>query len=102
MDHAESQRGRLARIGTVEGYLALLLLVLCFVAPRLIPAVPEPYDLPVGFSLWAFAWLFSLSGTRHGRGYGRLAAGLSLILLSLHAIAVLFLVLGGAIITRHS
>ncbi len=97
-NNADLQRGRLARIGTIEGYLALLLIVLCVLTPRVIPPAPEPYDLPVGFSLWAALWLFSLSGLRHGHGYGRLAAGVSLALLSLHAIAVVYLVLGGAVL----
>jgi len=72
------------------------------VAPKLIPPVPEPYNLPVGITLWAAAWLFSLSGTRHGRGYGRFAAGLSLTLLSVHAILLVGLILGGATFIDHA
>jgi hypothetical protein len=93
-DYAEMRRARLARIGTVEGYLALPFTV-SVVAPKLIPPVPEPYDLPVGIALRAIAWLFSLSGTRHGRGYGRFAAGLSLTCLSVHAICLVVLILVG-------
>jgi hypothetical protein len=100
-NNAELRRERLARIGTVEGYLALLLIVLCLVSPKVIPPALEPYDLPVGVALWGAAWLFSISGIRHGQAYGRWAAGLSLTLLSLHAITVAYLVFGGAIFGRH-
>jgi hypothetical protein len=100
-DNAELRRGRFSRIGTVEGYLSLPLLIVGVLAPALIPPVPEPYGVAVGIALWAIAWLLSLSGTRHGRGYGRLAAGLSLTLLSMHAICLIVLILGGAILIHH-
>jgi hypothetical protein len=101
-DNAELRRGRLSRIGTVEGYLSLLLLVLLFVQPLLAPPLPEAYELPIGISLWAVAWLLSLSGTRHGLGFGRIAAGLSLSVLSLHALAVVYLLLGGGTIIHRN
>src|SRR6516162_3346585 len=97
--NAELDQGRLARMGSVEGYLALLLIVICIVPRRIIPPAPEPYTLPIGLSLWAAAWLFSLGGIRHGHVYARLAAGASLAVLSLHAVAFVYLLLGGAVLT---
>jgi hypothetical protein len=94
-------RGRLARIATIEGYLAILLTLLSVLPLKVMPPVPEPYVLPVGVSIWAGAWLFSISGTRHGHGYGRLAAGLSLTFLSLQAIGTVYLLLGGAAVLTH-
>jgi hypothetical protein len=99
--NAELGQGKLARLGTVEGYLALALTVVGIFPGRIIPPAPEPYTLPVAFSLWAAAWLFSISGIRHGHGYGRLAAGSSLALLSLHAVALICLIFGGAVLIRH-
>jgi hypothetical protein len=101
IDNDQLRGRKLSRIATVEGCLALLLIVNFFVVPRLAPPLPEPLDLTVGVFLWALAWLFSISGTRHGRGYGRWAAALSLSLLSLHALAFAALLLGGATIHHH-
>jgi hypothetical protein len=39
--------------------------------------------------MWALAWVLSLSGVRIGKGGGRVAAGFTLALLSLHAATLL-------------
>jgi hypothetical protein len=84
-DH-ERRRERLSRVGTVEGYVAL---VIGLVAPLLLPTIPSPYGEGLGITMWALAWVLSLSGVRIGKGGGRVAAGITLGLLSLHAVALL-------------
>jgi hypothetical protein len=85
----ERRRARLARVGTIEGYAAFVILLICIVPPSFTPRIPEPYGLAIGITLWALAWIFSLSGTRFGKGGGRIAGGFTLTLLILHAVAIL-------------
>jgi hypothetical protein len=86
---AHSKHARLSRVGTIEGYLAFLILVSFFAATPFVQRIPEPYGQAIAITLWALAWIFSLSGVRHGKGAGRVAAGFTLGLLSLHALTLL-------------
>jgi len=76
------------RAGSIEGYLALTLMAFGYVwAGKYGPSFPEPYEPVIGISLWTFWLLFAVSGVRHGRGWGRVAAGVALAVFSLNAIA---------------
>jgi hypothetical protein len=88
-DDHERRREALSRVGTVEGYVAFVVLLIGLVAPPLLPTIPSPYGEGLGITMWALAWVFSLSGVRIGKGGGRAAAGFTLALLSLHAVTLL-------------
>jgi hypothetical protein len=87
-DH-ERRRERLSRVGTVEGYVAFVVLLIGLVAPLLLPTIPSPYGEGLEITMSALAWVLSLSGVRIGNGGGRVAAGFTLALLSLHAVTLL-------------
>ncbi len=74
-------------IGSVEGYLALALIVLSFLAPR----VDHPSnDIVIGGSVYAgIAFALAVGGVRFGKGGGRLAAQVALGVLSLWLLVVL-------------
>ena len=83
------KHARLSRVGTIEGYFAFLILVSFFAATAVARRMPEPYGQAVAITLWALAWIFSLSGIRYGKRAGRVAAGLTVTLLSFHALTLL-------------
>jgi hypothetical protein len=70
-----------ARRGTIEGYLGLLVVVVYLVFPMLFPHRPLLVTLFVGLGLSGLGLLFSLWGIRFGRGGGRVAAWISLVVL---------------------
>ena len=65
------------------------MLLAFFVSPLLLPAIPNPFGQGLWITLWGLAWVLSLSGARIGKGGGRVAAGFTLALLSLHAVTFL-------------
>jgi phosphatidylserine synthase len=77
-------RGTLA---SVEGYLALALVILPFLAP----SVDHPSnDMAVVGAVWAgIAFGLAVGGVRFGKGRGRLAAQVALVALSLWLLVVL-------------
>ena len=74
-------------IASVEGYLALVLLVLPFLAP----SVDHPSnDMVIGGAVCAgIAFGLAVGGVRFGKGGGRLAARVALGVLSLWLLCVL-------------
>lgn len=82
MKASETEKSEHARRGTVEGYLALLVVVIYLVFPMLFPHRPLLVTLIVGLGLSGLGVLFSLWGIRFGRGGGRIAAWISLVALS--------------------
>src|SRR5438046_2409932 len=80
------ERGPTASVaGCVEGYLALMLIVLAFLAP----SVDHPGN-PIGHAVYiGIAFGLALGGVRFGKGGGRLAAQVALSVLSLWLLAVL-------------
>ena len=78
------------RAGSIEGYLALAFMAVGFAWPFLRPAVPGWVELAIWISFWALSLLFAVSGFRHGRGGGRVAASVVLAILTLFAIAIVF------------
>jgi hypothetical protein len=91
-DPTEGVPGHASRIARIEGYLALLCVVALFLGPAF-PALPQPVGLALGVSIWACGWLFAISGVRHGAGGARVAAGICLAILVLHAASMLVIVL---------
>jgi len=73
-----------SKTARVEGYFALFFVLALFLDP-LFPPLPGTLGLAVGVSIWACGWLFAISGVRRGRGGARVAAGISLAALILHA-----------------
>ena len=76
-------------IASVEGYLALVLLVL----PWLTPSIDHPSkDMIIGRAVYTgAAFGLALGGVRFGKGGGRLAAWVALIILSFWLLIVLAL-----------
>jgi hypothetical protein len=74
-------------IASVEGYLALALIVLSFLAPR----VDHPSnDMAIGGAVCiGIAFGLAVGGVRFGKGGGRLAAQVALGVLSLWLLVVL-------------
>jgi hypothetical protein len=77
---AEPKRRRLSRAAQIEGYLSLPIVVLGFLNP-IFAAIPETFRMPIGITMWACAWLFAISGIRHGKDGARVVAGFALVIL---------------------
>jgi len=77
-----------SRFVRAEGYLALLFLILTVYNPALamLAIHHEQYSMPLRVIIWAIAWLFGLSGARHGSGAARVCAWVTLIVLTCMAI----------------
>jgi len=75
------------RFKDVEGYIAIVFVILTFVNPVLaaFPRRYATYALAIGIALWGLGWLFSISGVRRNKGGALIAAWLSLAILILHA-----------------
>jgi hypothetical protein len=85
----QERRKRRARIGNAEGWLSLAIIV----APYLMPSVDHPSKLDVILTVvvvFGGASLLALDGFRFGRGSGRVAAAVSLAILSLFLLLVVF------------
>jgi hypothetical protein len=74
-------------IATVEGYLALVIVVLCFLVPRV--DHPSNNEAIVGAVSIGIAFGLALGGVRFGEGGGRNAARIALGILSLWILVVL-------------
>jgi hypothetical protein len=90
-DEHERRRARLSLVGTVEGHLAPVVVLIGLVPPRFWPPIPDLLNQGIGITVWALAWLLSISGTRFGKGGGRVVAALTLALLTLHGVTMLII-----------
>jgi hypothetical protein len=71
---ARALQGSLARVGLVEGYLSLALLVALFLFGGLLSLLPEAFGTAISITFCACSLLFATSGARHGTGGARVAA----------------------------
>jgi hypothetical protein len=85
-DGREGSRARLAPRGTVQGYLALLILTATFAFALLRERIPEPLYLLILWTLLVAGLLLSFDGVRYGQAGGRVAAWFSLIVFSMMAL----------------
>jgi hypothetical protein len=82
------RREEVARLASAEGYLAPLFAIPTFYNP-ILAMLPEKYKyvaVAIRVTLYAFAWLFAVSGARNGKGAARLSASVTLAVLILLAV----------------
>jgi hypothetical protein len=90
---------RLARRGEIQGDLSLALTAVLLVIPFL-PKAFRPFETMVGLAVLVLALVFSLRGIRCGRRGGRVAAWLSVAVLSfgmLTSLAIIWIELFGSL-----
>jgi hypothetical protein len=72
------------RLASIEGYLSLVCIVTMFFLGGLLTSrLPEVFAVSINITVWAFAWLFAISGIRRGEGGARVVAHLMLTILFL-------------------
>jgi len=84
----QKRHGRRARVGAIEGWLSLVLVI----APYLAPAVDhpsQPFGILMFVGIFGAASLLALDGFRFSRGSGRMAAAVSLAILSLFLLQII-------------
>jgi hypothetical protein len=85
----ETRRTSISRRATIEGYMALPVVLLIFCLPIDAADLSEAFAVAMGVSLGGCGCLLAISGLRNGAGWAPVAAGFALLLLDLHAAAVL-------------